>query len=259
MTRLAVVTGCSRGIGRMVTETLLDRDWAVIGLSRTESEARANLYWFACDVAAPDVVEDILASAGIEDMDALVHCAGVRGPYGPLAENDPEAWAATISTNLLGTYRTVRACLPRLHAAEDGRILLFSGGGAFGSEPGYSAYAATKGATVSLMETLAAELAGTSVAVNCVAPGFIATDIHKGTPHEGKPDDPDAMGNVGACVLHLLSPATRGLTGRTVSAQWDDWRSLSRWTLPNIGAMGTRDRRKIERLQSTLLRRHRAV
>jgi hypothetical protein len=58
-----------------------------------------------------------------------------------------------------------------------------------------------------------------------------------------------AMGDVAACVRHLLSPATRGLTGRTLAAQWDDWRHLNQMTIPHLGEMGTRSRHSIQQCQ----------
>jgi 3-oxoacyl-[acyl-carrier protein] reductase len=258
VTKLAVVTGVSHGIGAAVTDMLITEGWGVVGLSRTQPEPRDGLYWFACDVG-DDTATDILASAGIDNLDALVHCAGVRGPFGPFLENDPEAWAQTIQTNLMGTASVLRACLPLLQRTDDARVLLFSGGGAFTPEVGFSAYAATKGATVALMETLAEELSATPVTVNCIAPGFIATGIHKGTPHEHRRADPDAMGNVVGCVRHLLSPQAQGLTGRTISAAWDDWRNLTPWTIPHLGDMGKRDRHLIAGLQRLLMRGRQAI
>lgn len=259
MSKLAVVTGASRGIGAAVTDMLLTDGWSVVGLSRTAPEPRDGLYWFGADVADPDVVEDVLASNGIEEIDALVHCAGIRGPFGHFLDNKAEAWERTIQVNLIGTYRAVRACLTRLQKVEDGRVLLFSGGGAFSPEPNYSAYAASKGATIALVETLAEELSGSSVTINAVAPGFVATDIHQGTPHEHRQAAPDAMANVVACVRHLLGPQTQGLTGRTISAAWDDWRNLSPWTIPHIDNQGTRDRHMIAGLQRLLIHGRRAI
>lgn len=256
MSRRAIVTGCSRGIGRAVTEMLLSEGWEVYGISRTQPDIRLpNWVYLPVDLAAPD---DLWMIDG-RSYDAVVHCAAIRGPFGPFLENDADEWERTIATNLLGTARIVRAALPALQRSDDARILLFSGGGAFSPEPNFSAYAASKGATVALMETLAEELSNTRVTVNAVAPGFVATDIHKGTPHEHRKAEPDAMSNVVACVRHLLGPQTQGLTGRTVSAQWDDWRNLTPWTIPHLGNMGQRDRHLIAGLQRLLIRGKRAI
>lgn len=239
--RRALVTGASRGIGLAVARALLDDGWHVAGLARTRPAiVHPAFAWLEADLAEPPCRHADLGA----DIDAVVHCAAVR-PYGAL-DADPEAWAHAIRVNLLGAYHVARLALPGLRASEDGRLLLFSGGGAFGPAPGYSAYAASKAGVVALAETLAAEEAG-RVAVNCVAPGFVATGIHRGTPEAGRPDDGAALSRVVACVRHLLGPATRGLTGRTISAVHDDWQALSAETVPAVmaGAMGTRDRHKI--------------
>ena len=247
MSKRAVVTGCSRGIGRAVAEMLLAEGWSVCGLSRTDPRLKHRQFtWWRRDIADAG----FLLPRPWASLDALVHCAGIRGPYGLLVDVDAAAWLATIDTNLTGTFRVVSAALPLLRRSEDARILLFSGGGAFDPSPGYSAYAVAKAGAVSLMETLAEELAGTGVAVNCVAPGFVATDIHAGTPLEGKSDGGMAMPTVVACVRHLLSPAAQGLSGRTISAAHDDWPHITPDSVPAIMAsrMGRRDRIKVQRL-----------
>lgn len=241
----AIVTGVSRGIGRAITEMLLAEGWYVLGVSRTQPSEWQGFNWLRCDVGDFGLLEDGLKSFPVDTVDALIHCAGVRGPYGAFADVDPSAWSDAIQTNLMGTASAVRACLPALKRSDDPRVLLFSGGGAFGPAPGYSAYAASKGAVVSLMEALASELSG-QVAVNCVAPGFIATDIHRGTPHEGQ-DDGGAMATAVACVRHLLGPEARGLTGKTISAVWDDWENVDQTTVDGLNAseQGTRTRHTI--------------
>lgn len=256
--RLIVVTGCSRGIGRAITEMLIADGDAVIGLSRTAPRPRDGLYWYEWDAQTGGTLADILASEGINDIDALVHCVGTQEPVGPISTSDPEAWAQSVNVNLIGTYRTVRAALPFLERSKDARILLFSGGGAFGARPNFSAYAASKAGVVALMEALAGELPP-NVTVNCVAPGFVPTDIHKPTlaagsetvghveyQHATRSAD-GAMELVVACVRHLLSNNTKGLTGKSISAPYDDWLSLASWNVDavNRSPVGTRSRHKL--------------
>jgi NAD(P)-dependent dehydrogenase (short-subunit alcohol dehydrogenase family) len=221
----------------------------VLGVSRTTPpEAltrRPSFRWARADVA--DVHDMDLLRYDIARLDAVVHCAGVRAGGGATWETDPGDWMRTVRTNLTGSYLVARLAVPFLAREEDGRLLLFSGGGAFGAAPGFSAYATSKGGVVSLMETLSEELlrdpTHANVAVNAVAPGFVPTSMHPGKPDEGGLEMARAVG----LVLHLLSPATRGLTGKTVSAAWDDWELITPETAPDLSGseMGSRTRPRI--------------
>lgn len=238
--KTALVTGGSRGIGLAVARMLISEGWLVAVLSRTRPPRDLEAAWIKADVAtfAPPAPEWHPL-----ELDALVHCAAIQGPVGPLAECDPQAWAETIATNLIGTYHAVRAALPSLRRSEDGRILLFSGGGAFGPRENHTAYAASKSGVVALMETLAVELRHSTVTVNCVAPGYVPTTLHA----DPVDDDGEAMRRAVACVRHLLGSTAHGLTGRTISAAFDDWASIDQTNVDrlNMSPMGTRRREPI--------------
>ncbi len=251
--KLALVTGASHGIGHEVARMLLAEDWDVVGVSRHPSGALPGLKEYALDVSVPHQVHRLAWMVGGQPLDAVVHCAAIQGPIGPLDDTLPSAWLETIRTNLLGAYLVTRECLPFLRQSQDGRILLFAGGGAFNARPNYSAYAVSKAGVVSLMETLSAELwdQGAPVTVNCVSPGFVPTGIDPHAPILGHdPDGSIAMERAVACVRHLLGPQTRGLTGRTVSAEFDDWASISPLTVASVNAsvQGTRHRYPIQQV-----------
>jgi len=198
-------------------------------------------------------------------LDAVIHCAVVQSPVGPLEETDPEEWAQSIQIGLIGSYNVVRKMLPHLHGSRDGRILLFAGGGAFSPRARFSAYACAKAGVVRLAETLAEELTGTSVSINCVAPGFVPTAIHEATLQAGRHlagaeydrvirdvahDDGSRLAHVVACIRHLLSPSTRGLSGKTVAAQFDDWEHLTPFTVPEVMATEIWTARRVNEVQA---------
>jgi NAD(P)-dependent dehydrogenase (short-subunit alcohol dehydrogenase family) len=256
VSRHVLVTGCSRGIGLAVTKALLGEGWRVYGAARSAPGiADPNFQFTSVDVADLASVEalrgKIDADLGDEALDALIHCAVVQNPVGPLEETPPDEWAHAIQVGLIGSYNVVRLLLPYLHRSHDARILLFAGGGAFSPRPRFSAYACAKAGVVRLAETLAEELADSTVSVNCIAPGFVPTPIHESTLQAGPLlagaeydrvmrdvayDDGSRLAQVVDCIQHLLSPYARGLSGKTVAAQFDDWEHLTPFTVPGIMA-----------------------
>lgn len=257
--KAALVTGVSSGIGMAVTRALLADGWIVRGCSRTMplDLEHDRFLWEPLDVAAPAAGDQLATLLRFRTLDALVHCAGTQEPVGAVADTRPDAWAAGVQANLIGAYRVVHAALPALQRNGGGRILLFSGGGAFGPRPYYSCYAASKAGTVALAEALAAELAGTGVTVNCVAPGFVPTPIHAPSEVAGLPV-PEATGGemarAVACVLHLLSDETEGLTGKSVSAVYDDWRGITRERVSGLNASDVWTRTRVSAREGVLPR-----
>jgi 3-oxoacyl-[acyl-carrier protein] reductase len=172
----------------------------------------------------------------------LVTAAAQVTPVGPPGSWPPAEFLRTLQVNVMGTLLPVIALLAALESGK-GSIVTFSGGGATGTFLRFDAYATSKAAVVRLTENLAGELKAAGVRVNAVAPGFVATDIHRaavsagperaGSSHyakaqqaleSGEADPPQLAADL---VAFLLSDASTDITGKLISARWDPWRDLA--------------------------------
>jgi len=254
--RSAVVTGSNQGLGLAIAQSflasganvlLMARDAARLDQVRAELAARVRpgqaVHAMPGDVSRPEdcsaAVERAVSLFG--GLVVLVNNAGVYGPMGRLEDVDWEEWEEAFRINLLGTALMCRAALPAMRARGYGKVINLSGGGATGPLPRFTAYAASKAAVVRLTETLAEELRGDSIDVNAIAPGALNTRlldqvIGAGPEKVGREFHARALkqreeGGVplekgAALAAFLASAASDGITGRLVSAVWDDWERL---------------------------------
>lgn len=243
-----VVTGASAGIGAALVRSLAAEGHRVFACARradalVEATGNGRLATpIACDVSSDAAVAElgkrVLQDAG--RVDAVVNCAGAYGVIGAVDEIEGPRWWKSLQVNLYGTFLVSKTFIPAMRRAGGGRIVNFSGGGAFSPLPRYSAYAVSKAGIVRLTETMAVELAPAKIWVNAVAPGFVATEIHKATLEAGPERSGAELYNMtvekmerGAVPIEvpvrlvhfLLSPQAAGLTGRTISASFDPWES----------------------------------
>lgn len=228
-----VITGNSSGIGKMITERLESQGHTVIGLNRSGK--------LPCDVSDYKQVEDCARYVldAYSNIDALITCAGTQGEMGKIQKTDPDRWSDTIRVNLDGTYNAIRAFYPLMDLARRPKILCFAGGGAANGRPFFSAYASAKAAVVRLVETFSMEEPDADI--NAIAPGAIKTNIINAALANGPDvigqdeynkvlkqsqggDDPTPMLEL---VDWLLSEKSDKITGRFISAKWDDWQNFN--------------------------------
>lgn len=236
--RRALVTGGSRGVGA-ATARLLAEAGADIGISyrSRESEAAAMVeelqglgvraWAHAGDLAEPAVVEELFRTAETEfgGLDILVANAGVWPAEDvPIAELSTAQWRRTLGVNLDGVFYCVRAAAGML--ADGGRIVLVGSTAGQRGEAHHGDYAASKGALQSLVKGVAVELAPRDITVNCVAPGWIDTEM-AAVPYGGggraeieasiplgrvaSPED------VAGPIVFLCSGLARHITGEVVN------------------------------------------
>ncbi len=190
--KVALVTGGSRGIGRAVCE-LLARSGARVAVSfRADSTAADEVVVavrssggeamaVAGDVADPgqarQLIRDVLAAW--QRLDILVNNAGVW-EEDEAGRGDLETWDRTLAVNVRGAFLVTDSAVPHL-AREKGSIVFISSTAGQRGEARHSAYAASKGALISYTKSLAMELGPRGVRVNCVAPGWVETDLTRST------------------------------------------------------------------------------
>lgn len=222
--RVALVTGASRGIGAATASALLAAGHQVAGLSRS-GQAPDGVLALACDVADPKAVD--AAVSEIEDqlgaVQILVANAGQNADELALRMSD-ESWQRIIDVNLTGAFNVSRRVLRGMLAARFGRIVLVSSVAALHGSAGQVNYAAAKAGLVGLSRSLAREVAGRGITVNTVHPGFIDTAMTAALPAEILQERVDEIpvGRVGqvdevvAAIEFLVSDRASYLTGAII-------------------------------------------
>lgn len=247
-----LITGGTRGVGKVISEHFLSFDYnLVICSSNYNSVENAKKYFskynkrvlvLKIDISLENEVLQLFheSKEKFKKIDVLVNCAGVHTPIGKVYNNESDEWKRSIEINLLGPFYTCKYLIPEMIKNNFGRIINLSGGGATKSMPHFSAYAAAKAGLVRFTETVADELRDYNITVNAVAPGFIATDIHKSSISAGERilgnyywwtkdklekggDDPIKT----AKLIEFLSSNDCKISGKLISAIHDKWEKFN--------------------------------
>jgi NAD(P)-dependent dehydrogenase (short-subunit alcohol dehydrogenase family) len=263
--RNAIITGASRGLGLAIAKAYVQAGASVLLCARD-----ADALERAREVVAPlahrhqkVVVEAADVSHQIDvkrlvkrafdvfpQVHILVNNAGIYGPMGLVEETDWEAWCKTIEINLFSAVLLCREVLPHFKQHRYGKIVQLSGGGATSPLPRFTGYAASKAAVVRFMETVAEEVREDHIDVNALAPGPLNTQMldeviasgpervgisvyHKALKQKGEGGAPLERG--AELAVFLGSAESDGISGKLISAIWDDWALFPKHVKEMIG------------------------
>ncbi|WP_333904994.1 3-oxoacyl-ACP reductase FabG [Delftia acidovorans] len=230
--QVALVTGASRGIGAAIAQELAARGYRVIGTATTDGGAEkigqalsahegcrgVNLN--VTDGAAVDaLIDSIVKNDG--GLHVLVNNAGITRDTLAMRMKDDD-WDAVIDTNLKAVFRVSRTAIRPMMKQRFGRIINITSVVGASGNPGQANYAAAKAGVAGMTRALARELGSRGITVNCVAPGFIATDMTAELPEEQKSalKSQIAMGDLGQpsdiahAVAYLASAGAGYVTGQ---------------------------------------------
>jgi 3-oxoacyl-[acyl-carrier protein] reductase len=254
---LVVVTGATRGLGRLVAERFWRAGDDLVLVSRHEEDLQRVLgeigctgkpgqrvYYCAADLSDPEyipvLVDKIREMAGAPDI--LINNAAIQGPIGPVQTNNWAEWQKCLNLCLIAPVRLCQSLLPAMIENRYGRIINISGGGATAPRPNFSSYATAKCGLVRFSETLAQEVRSQGITVNCVAPGAMssvltteiiragmqyagckefdsATDLTRNNPHTEE--------RAAELVHFLTTDPCMPITGKLISAVWDPWEKIT--------------------------------
>ncbi|TRZ83055.1 SDR family oxidoreductase [bacterium] len=268
--KIAVITGGTGGIGSVIASLFAEESAKVIILDINQKKINALVkeigrksIGIKADVR--NLAQIKKAVNGItkkfKKIDILINAAGVYGPIGLLVDSDLDNWFNNIKINLLGTVNFCKAVLPLMIKNRGGRIVNFSGGGATFSRPHFSAYAVSKTAVVKFTETLADEVKKYNIYVNSIAPGAINTNMLKevlqdrkgaGKEEFEKAQERQKTGGtpvelVAELVLFLASEKSHNLTGKLISAPWDNWK---KWNKKDINQINKTAKYTLKRIDN---------
>ena len=250
-----IITGGTVGFGKALAEKFLNEGANISICSRneqqlfdTQSELLSKfpnriILVKKCDVSIEKDVKEFISYSldAFKTIHVLILNAGVYGPMGPIETVSLDEWRKSIDINLFGVLLPCRELIPHFKQNKYGKIIVLSGGGATNPMPNLSSYATAKAAVVRLVETLSKELLSYNVDINAIAPGAMSTRMIEQVIDAGpeivgdeffkknqnwKQNGATSMELGTNLAVYLSSDDSNGVTGKLISAQWDDWKNF---------------------------------
>ena len=272
--KVALITGASQGLGYQIAKRFANEGANLIICSRSKNEIKdvvsefsqnfgndQQIYGFDCDVSVQVEVDRLfqLIEKKFGNLDVLVNNAGIYGPLGPIEDNEWSKWVKAIEVNLIGSAYVMRKSIELMKKQNRGKIIQLSGGGATQPHPNASSYAASKAAVVRLAETLALEVAFFGIEINSIAPGAMNTRLFEQVIEAGadlvgkefyektlkqKKSGGSGFDNATSLAVFLACGDSDGVSGKLISAIWDDWEHFPK----SIEALNSSDIYTIRRI-----------
>ena len=234
--KVSIVTGASKGIGKAIAKIFAQAGTHVVCVSRTKDDLNilkkeiandgGSVSIYSCDVSNFDEVEGLIRNTVEEfsKIDIIVNNAGITRD-GLIMRMSDEDWNTVIDINLKGTFNAIKAVSRQMMKQRSGRIINISSVVGLKGNAGQANYAASKAGIIGLTKSSSKELASRGITVNCIAPGYIATDMTDQLTDKVKEEIINRIplgyigktNNIAAAALFLASDEAEYITGQTIS------------------------------------------
>ncbi|MBU1180097.1 SDR family oxidoreductase [Patescibacteria group bacterium] len=252
--KTALITGAGGAIGGAIAKAFAKEGCRLILCGRSLSSLQkiknevsllgSDAIIFETDVSDIESMQKLANSIKerFGTLDVLVTAAGIYGEVGPISQCDPAKWMDAVKVNLFGTFLCVKYMLPFLEKSSRGKIITFAGGGE-NPLPFFTSYACSKSAAIRFTQCVAKELEEMKIEINSISPGLVNSGLTKtivqaGPLKVGKKKYEATLAELdgrkstvapdkaAALAVFLASSESDGLTGRNISAVWDNWKKI---------------------------------
>ena len=253
--KVVLITGASKGLGYAIAVSFIKSGCDIMICSRNLTDLKKaynklnllkksnqKIYYSVTDVSSIQQIKKLVLKTlnKFKKIDILVNNAGTYGPKGNIEKINWNQWERTIKVNLLGSAFLSRELISHFKKNKKGKIIQLSGGGASTPLPFISGYAVSKAAIVRFVENISHEVKSYNIDINAVAPGPLNTamldEVLKAGPKkvgkemykkslDQKKSGGTSFDKVTDLILFLSSKKSDGISGKLISALWDNWKS----------------------------------